>query len=398
MESAGAPETKRGRAARLLDSIPYQAHNDSPTIKRYTNWRLFEERINGRPSLEDGRHIALDSDLYTDVIRLRGGGVIREKSSGTLEARAVPADSAEVFRMYEPEEGRLLARHISGVEEALVIRVGEGDVARAAIIADFPINGPRFYHVAVILEEASTAHLDFYAVGRQERGLISLTAEFELSRESRALSRAFASVRGEGLLSLMRRAALSEGAFISYGLIALGGNVRASDESVQSGRGARSRYSAFLLSGGKGHVEYITNSVNGSPLTHTEVSVRGLSFSGGLIHRGTVRATREAIGSVNRISSTLMPLGDGSLTVSVPCLEVDTDHVEEASHSSDISELDEETLFYIHSRGLNEREALHLLIRSYIDYALLRGANEPARDIDGLVEKELEYFLSDISL
>lgn len=400
MSTLFVEETKKARALRLSKEMPYQIYNDSPTIKRYTDWELFEDKLDKSPLAEDKQIIQIDSlyqSIYNSVLRLRNGEAILEKSSDTFEISVLKPEDSDAFRLYEPDEGKLIARHIAGVERPVLLRVGRGEELRVAVIADPPIEGSRFYHLSVKGEETSSLYLDIYFLSRQENGLLSLTVEFEMDKGSKAYSRAFASMRDQSLFSLQRRAILESDSSIYYGLAVLGGRARILDESVQRGKGAASNYSAFLLSSNDGYVEYITNSANVSPITRTEIKVIGFAISGKTFHRGNVRAGKEALSSVNRISSSLIQIGERAVIASVPSLEVDTDYVEEASHNTDISELSEDTMFYIQSRGLSEREAIYLLSRSYIESSLYRKIGEPLDYIERIIEEELLNFLSSVS-
>jgi Fe-S cluster assembly protein SufD len=50
----------------------------------------------------------------------------------------------------------------------------------------------------------------------------------------------------------------------------------------------------------------------------------------------------------------------------IPSLIVQTDNVS-ASHGGTVGELDEEQIFYMMSRGLSRREAVHVLVEGYFE-------------------------------
>jgi Fe-S cluster assembly protein SufD len=60
-------------------------------------------------------------------------------------------------------------------------------------------------------------------------------------------------------------------------------------------------------------------------------------------------------------------LTDGARADSVPNLEIETGEIVGAGHASTTGRFDDEQLFYLQSRGINEDEARRLVLRGFFE-------------------------------
>jgi Fe-S cluster assembly protein SufD len=84
-------------------------------------------------------------------------------------------------------------------------------------------------------------------------------------------------------------------------------------------------------------------------------------------------------------------LTDGCRADSVPNLEIETGEIEGAGHASATGRFDDEQLFYLRSRGIEESEARRLVVHGFFN-DLIRKINVPALEeqLVATVEAELE--------
>jgi Fe-S cluster assembly protein SufD len=84
-------------------------------------------------------------------------------------------------------------------------------------------------------------------------------------------------------------------------------------------------------------------------------------------------------------------LTDGCHADSVPNLEIETGEIEGAGHASATGRFDDEQLFYLRSRGIEESEARRLVVHGFFN-DLIRKINVPALEeqLVATVEAELE--------
>lgn len=84
-------------------------------------------------------------------------------------------------------------------------------------------------------------------------------------------------------------------------------------------------------------------------------------------------------------------LTDGARADSVPNLEIETGKIEGAGHASASGRFDDEQLFYLQARGINEREARRLVVRGFLNEIIQKIGNaEIEGRLSASIEAELE--------
>ena len=104
-----------------------------------------------------------------------------------------------------------------------------------------------------------------------------------------------------------------------------------------------------------------------APNTTSKIISKSIAASGGTAnYRGTVRINKDAVNSKSIIKCDTIILDDISKSDTIPknIIENNSSYLE---HEATVSKLDEEKLFYLMSRGLDEERAKELLIIGFID-------------------------------
>ena len=84
-------------------------------------------------------------------------------------------------------------------------------------------------------------------------------------------------------------------------------------------------------------------------------------------------------------------LTDGARADSVPNLEIETGKIEGAGHASASGRFDDEQLFYLQARGINESEARRLVVRGFLNEIIQQiGVEEIETRLTATIEAELE--------
>lgn len=107
-----------------------------------------------------------------------------------------------------------------------------------------------------------------------------------------------------------------------------------------------------------------------------------------LLYKGTIKINKDASGCrADQRTDTLL-IGDGARCNALPILEVENDNVQ-CSHGASMGQLDQEQLFYLLSRGLNENTAQQLIINGFLE-PILREINDESMQnkISVLVEEK----------
>ena len=124
--------------------------------------------------------------------------------------------------------------------------------------------------------------------------------------------------------------------------------------------------------------------------TECEIDASGaLKDQAEKVFRGTIDFKKGASGSVGNEKETVLMLGDKVVNKTVPLILCAEENVV-GNHGATIGDLDEDTLFYFESRGIDRAQAEDILARAAIE-RLVRavGDDETARQIIDELDEEL---------
>ena len=83
-------------------------------------------------------------------------------------------------------------------------------------------------------------------------------------------------------------------------------------------------------------------------------------------------------------------LTDGARADSVPNLEIETGEIEGAGHASASGRFDDEQLFYLQARGINELDARRLVVRGFLNEIIQQiGVESIEERLNASIELEL---------
>ena len=103
-----------------------------------------------------------------------------------------------------------------------------------------------------------------------------------------------------------------------------------------------------------------------APQTTGNTLIKAVVMPGGnLSLKGIIKIKKPAVQAQAFLKHSVLLIGPNSRAVSVPELEIENNHVQ-ASHASAIGPVDPEQLFYLMSRGFSKKDALNLIIQSFL--------------------------------
>ena len=87
--------------------------------------------------------------------------------------------------------------------------------------------------------------------------------------------------------------------------------------------------------------------------------------------------------------SCLMSLSRDARFMAIPSLEIENHAVRRAKHSSSVSQIDEKQVYYLMTRGIEEREARKLIVMGFLEPVVERIPLESvAEKLRGLFERK----------
>jgi len=108
--------------------------------------------------------------------------------------------------------------------------------------------------------------------------------------------------------------------------------------------------------------------------------VRAILFDGGVSkYLGSIKIEENAYQTSSFLENSVLVLGDNIKNISEPVLEIKNNDVK-ASHGSTTGRIDEEKIFYLKSRGLNQEESENLVIQGFFERLISQIEDEKAQE------------------
>ena len=191
-----------------------------------------------------------------------------------------------------------------------------------------------------------------------------------------------------------QHARVGRDAHLKHVTVTFGGDVvRASTSADYANSGGSvDLYGVYFADAGQ-HLEHRLFVDHTAPQTHSNVEYRG-ALQGQDAHtvwigNVLIRKVAEGIQTFERNDNLI--LTDGAHADSVPNLEIETGEIEGAGHASTTGRFDDNHLFYLQSRGIEEIEARRLVVHGFFNDIIRRIGVSTLQDrLVAAIEDELE--------
>ncbi len=175
---------------------------------------------------------------------------------------------------------------------------------------------------------------------------------------------------------------------VSFG----GGVVRVNPSIDLRGAGAEGRMHGLSYADAGQHLESQIYLHHSGPHTTGDVLYKGALQGEGArsVWIGDVLIGREAVGTDSYEANRNLVLTEGARADSIPNLEIETGDIQGAGHASATGRFDDEQLFYLQSRGIDEAEARRLVVLGFLSDIVQRlGIPSLEDELLGAIEAEL---------
>ena len=350
--------------AQLLEkarSLPFQEISDSPTVKYYTNWRVFQRRLD-----------MPDSTVYPDLPAWTAGiearrVVLKERLySDYPHARPLPEDY-DVLKDIGVK-GKMEYYHAARYGLGVEIVVPQGSNERI-LIASVGGDGYTGHHVH--LEVENDAEATIYVVDTAfGKTIKTLMVTMRAGRRSKVRIYSV-SLHHEAAVYTRRVYHALEDADVEVRLFTSSGDSSHihEDYHIDGDRAKLHGYASSISLPGKWG-DVILNAKHTGKESSGFIGARGVVYGGGLLAmRGLAMIMPEAFESDSHVEVFVATLEEGAKGYASPMLEIHTGAVRSAFHSASVASLSEDLLFYLRSRGLSAGEARTLLIEGIVTYS-----------------------------
>ena len=166
-------------------------------------------------------------------------------------------------------------------------------------------------------------------------------------------------------------------------LVSIGGDmVRISSSVDFAAPGGEAELLGLYFADAGQHLEHRLFVDHNAPRTRSNVDYRGALQGQGAhtVWIGDVLIRKVAEGIKTYESNKNLVLTDGCRADSVPNLEIETGEIEGAGHASTTGRFDDEQLFYLRSRGIEEAEARRLVVHGFFADIIRQGRRTGDRE------------------
>ena len=183
-----------------------------------------------------------------------------------------------------------------------------------------------------------------------------------------------------------QRAVVGRDASLKHVAVTFGGSVVRHDvTATYDGPGGEVEMLGLYFADAGQHIEHRLFVDHNAPKTRSRVTYKGALQGQGAhtVWIGNVLIRKEAEGIDTYEENRNLVLTDGCQADSVPNLEIETGEIVGAGHASATGRFDDEQLFYLRSRGIEEKEARRLVVHGFFNDLIRRIARARARGAAG---------------
>lgn len=156
------------------------------------------------------------------------------------------------------------------------------------------------------------------------------------------------------------------------------------------GRGARGEVLSLAFAGEDQVLDTGAKMVHCAPDTSSRIIAKSISQKGGVSsYRGLVEIMPGATNSKSNVQCDALLLDQESRSDTYPLMKIKEDEVE-ITHEATVSQISEEQLFYLQSRGIDTETASSMLVNGFIEPIVKTLPMEYAVELNRLIELEME--------
>lgn len=156
------------------------------------------------------------------------------------------------------------------------------------------------------------------------------------------------------------------------------------------GRGARGEVLSLAFAGEDQTLDTGAKMVHCAPDTSSRIIAKSISQKGGTSsYRGLVEIMPGATNSKSSVQCDALLLDEQSRSDTYPIVKIHEDEVE-VTHEATVSQISEEQLFYLQSRGVDADTASSMLVNGFIEPIVKTLPMEYAVELNRLIELEME--------
>lgn len=355
-------------AAIAAPIVPIQTRSERPwsfepadfgvPTGREVNWKLSDVRRLA-PLFVDEATETGEPGIDDDVAALTERGLLVESSGHDAPVRG------EIFR---PEDV-VSAIAWQRCEDALHVRLPEGKEQTEPAILRLHGTGADRHANAHIVIEAMPGSIGTVVLHHSGSARYAQNVEIIVRDGARLTVISVQDWQDDTVHASAHQAVVGEGAFLKHMVVSFGGGVVRVNPSMRlAGHRAEGEMFGLSFADSGQHIESQVFMFHEGTETRGNVLYKGALQGIGArsVWVGDVLIGRDATGTDSYEKNQNLVLTDGARADSIPNLEIQTGDIAGAGHASATGRFDDEQLFYLESRGIDEEEARRLVVIGFL--------------------------------
>lgn len=373
--------------------VPIQTRSERPTsfdpaefgtpTGREVNWKLSDIKRLAPLFVDEETEAGDDNGIEYQLDELESRGLLVESTGHDTAPRG------EIFR---PEDV-VSAIAWKRCANALHIRLPEGQVQDEPVIARLIGKGADRHSNAHIVIEAMPGSVGTIVLHHSGSAQYAQNLEIIVRDGARLTLISVQDWADDTVHASSHQAVVGEGAYLKHMVVSFGGGVARVNPSMRlAGLHAEGDMYGLSFADSGQHIE-----------SQVFMFHEGVSTRGNVLYKGALQGTGARsvwIGDVligNGATDTdsyeknqNLVLTDGARADSIPNLEIQTGDIAGAGHASATGRFDDEQLFYLESRGIEEEEARRLVVIGFLMEIVQKiGVPEIEQRLAEAIEEEL---------
>ncbi|SFB32390.1 Fe-S cluster assembly protein SufB [Clostridium frigidicarnis] len=295
-----------------------------------------------------------------------------------------------------PSDHKFAALHGAVWSGGSFVYVPEGVQVDIPLQSYFRLNAPgagQFEHTLIIVEKGAKLHFiegcsaPKYSVNNLHAGCVELFV-----KEDATLRYSTIENWSKNMFNLnTKRAIVDKNGTIEWVSGSFGSKVSMLyPMSILRGERAKCEFTGVTFAGNGQNLDTGAQVMHLAPYTSSNINSKSISKSGGVaIYRGVVNIGDNAHHSKSTISCESLMLDDKSKSDTIPTIIVNNDEVD-LGHEAKIGRISDDTIFYLMSRGISEKEAKAMIVRGFVEPIAKELPLEYAVEMNNLINIELE--------
>ncbi|GGL76696.1 Fe-S cluster assembly protein SufD [Glutamicibacter protophormiae] len=245
-------------------------------------------------------------------------------------------------------------------------------------------------HIIVVAEENTEATIILDHVGS---AVLAQNVEFDVRADARLTVISLQAWENDAVHASSQQALVAQGASFKHIVVTFGGDlVRVNPSARFTGERAEIElYGLYFADAGQ-HLEHRLFVDHAVANCKSNVLYKG-ALQGKDAHTvwvGDVLIQKAAVGTDSYEANRNLVLTDGARADSVPNLEIETGLIDGAGHASTTGRFDDEHLFYLMARGIDEKTARRLVVRGFLNEIVQQIGDEALQErLTETIEMEL---------